>query len=86
MTDNGAGTGPSELLNLERFVGLVNQLDALGYQPRVSPHWVVQFASRLVQTTSIHQQIVLSTWSPRSRLGKGYGGPSGGHGGDSAGV
>ena len=42
--DNGAGTGvTSRTIDVEEFIGLVNQLDVAGYHPRVNALWRPEF-------------------------------------------
>jgi len=72
--DNGAGTGAGAigLLDTERFIGLVNQLDQRGYDPRVNPFWQVQFGPGYVSTGHQPRQVQLYTWTPSSSDMTGY--------------
>jgi hypothetical protein len=72
VTDADAGAPDDVLLDLERYIGLVNQLDARGYRPRVSPFWRAQFGPRLVDGTVVRPEVVLSTWTPDAPSAAGY--------------
>jgi hypothetical protein len=71
--DNGAGTGATaRLLDVERFVGLVNRLDQFGYHPTVNHFWKAQFGPGYQSTGSEDRSIQLSTWEPASPGEPGY--------------
>ena len=71
--DNGAGTGTTaRLLDVERFVGLVNRLDQFGYHPTVNHFWKAQFGPGYQSTGTEDRSIELSTWEPSSPGEEGY--------------
>jgi hypothetical protein len=70
--DNGAGTGTGRLLDVERFVGLVNRLDQSGYRPTVNHFWKAQFGPGYLTTGSEDRSVELGTWHPSSPGGPGY--------------
>ncbi len=73
--DNGAGTQLTGLLDTEEFIGLVNQLDAHGYHPRVNHLWRAQFGPGYVApASSAPRQVQLYTWAPTSSRLPGYAG------------
>lgn len=71
-TELGVQDNGLSLIGTERFIGLVNQLDQKGYQPRVSPFWQAQFGPRLVTETTPARNVVLDPYSPKSPGSKGY--------------
>jgi hypothetical protein len=71
--DNGAGSnGQSKIIDLEEFIGLVNQLDVAGYQPRVNPFWKAEFGPGYLANGHKRRVILLSTWTPNSHRVPGY--------------
>ncbi len=70
--DNGAGTGAGRLLDVERFVGLVNRLDQSGYHPTVNHFWKAQFGPGYLTTGTEDRSVELGTWSPSSVAEPGY--------------
>jgi hypothetical protein len=72
VNDNGAGTGLNQLLATEEFIGLVNQLDQHGYQPRVNQLWKTEFGPGYLTTGADPRQVQLSTWTPSSARRPGY--------------
>ena len=75
--DAGAGTSTTKLLDTERFIGLVNVLDARGYRPTVNHIWKVEFGPGYRETGSEPRQVTLSTWDPTSPTLPGYVGKAG---------
>jgi hypothetical protein len=73
VNDGGAGTGlASRLLDVEKFVGLVNLLDQEGYQPKVNRFWSAQFGPGFEATGKEKRAIELDTWTPKSPDVPGY--------------
>ncbi len=74
VNDSGAGqaTNNSQLLDVEKFIGLVNQLDVLGYHPTVNRVWRAQFGPGFEATGSERHSIELRTWHPASPASPGY--------------
>jgi hypothetical protein len=70
--DNGAGNGRAKIIDLEEFIGLVNQLDVAGYQPRVNPFWKAEFGPGYLANGHKRRVILLSTWKPSSLRAPGY--------------
>jgi hypothetical protein len=70
--DAGAGTPETRLIDTEEFIGLVNQLDELGYRPKVNDFWRVQFGPGYLATGREERRIGLSTWTPVSLGEPGY--------------
>jgi hypothetical protein len=67
------GDGGLGLLQTEEFVGVVNQLDLLGYQPRVNKFWLTEFGSDyVVGPRGTHWYVALIPWSPRAPRFLGY--------------
>jgi hypothetical protein len=75
--DNGAGTGTSELVDTEEFIGLVNQLDQSGFHPKVNHVWKPEFGPGYLTTNHEDRQIQLYTWTPSSPSKPGYVGRAG---------
>lgn len=63
--------GPN-LANTEEFIGVVVQLHALGYQPKVNAFWRSQFGSRLVSSGQERTQILLTDWTSSSAKLPGF--------------
>jgi hypothetical protein len=73
VNDGGAGTDPaSRLLDVEKFVGLVNLLDQEGYQPTVNRFWSTQFGPGFEASGKERRAIELDTWTPSSPHRPGY--------------
>jgi hypothetical protein len=70
--DNGAGKARSRILDLEAFIGLVNQLDVAGYQPRVNPFWKAEFGPGYLANGHKRRVVLLSTWKPSAVRAPGY--------------
>ena len=70
--DAGAGTSETQLLDLERFIGLVNELDRKGYRPKVNHLWRAQFGPGYQASGHEASSFVLETWTPRSPGSPGY--------------
>ena len=61
-----------QLIPTEEFIGLVNQLDARGYRPRVNSFWQAQFGAGFHSDGHDGRQVELSQWSPASPAMHGY--------------
>ncbi|MGO9029812.1 MAG: hypothetical protein ACLQOZ_14425 [Acidimicrobiales bacterium] len=61
-----------DLIPTEQFIGLVDQLDQLGYHPRVNSFWKAQFGPGYQTTGHENRQVELSQWSPASPAMTGY--------------
>lgn len=72
IEDAGAGTATTQLLDVERFLGLVNQLDKAGYQPKVNAFWRPQLGPSFLAGEGVTSVVTLSTWSPTSTSTAGY--------------
>ena len=70
--DNGAGTGITKTIDVEEFIGLVNQLDVAGYHPRVNPLWRPEFGPGYLANGTKRRVVLLSTWQPTSTRAAGY--------------
>jgi hypothetical protein len=70
--DNGAGNGRAKIIDLEEFIGLVNQLDVAGYHPRVNPFWKAEFGPGYLANGHKRRVVLLSTWKPSSHQEPGY--------------
>jgi hypothetical protein len=70
--DNGAGTRITKIIDVEEFIGLVNQLDIAGYRPRVNALWKPEFGPGYLATGKKRRVVLLSTWTPNSPLAPGY--------------
>lgn len=71
--DNGAGTGvTSRTIDVEEFIGLVNQLDVAGYHPRVNALWRPEFGPGYLANGKKRRVVLLSTWRPTSGRAAGY--------------
>ena len=77
VNDAGAGTEATQLLDTERFIGLVNELDRRGYQTRVNSFWKAQFGESLVSRGNIRQRIILKTAVADSSARQGFVGTAG---------
>ncbi len=73
VNDSGAGATPGHrLLDLEKFIGLVNQLDQRGYHPRVNRLWRAQFGPGFESTGREDRSVELRTWTRSSPSTPGY--------------
>ncbi len=72
------GVDWDNLVAVEEFIGLVDELDARGYHPRVSPFWTVQFGHAYVGSGTGMTTVSLSRWTPASPREHGYRGRAGG--------
>jgi hypothetical protein len=70
--DNGAGTGISKTIDVEEFIGLVNQLDIAGYHPRVNALWRPEFGPGYLANGMKRRVVLLSPWNPTSARAAGY--------------
>ena len=70
--DAGAGTADTQLIDTEEFIGLVNQLDRDGLQPRVNAFWKAQFGPGYLTDGSESRVVGLSTWTAASPVSTGY--------------
>lgn len=70
--DSGAGSASTQLIDSERFIGLVNQLDLHGYHPKVNAFWRAQFGPGYLSDGKEGQVILLVTWSPEVTRQAGY--------------
>ena len=70
--DAGAGTADTQLIDTEEFIGLVNQLDRDGLQPRVNAFWKAQFGPGYLTDGTESRVVGLSTWTPASPSSTGY--------------
>ena len=70
-----AGLG---LVETEEFIGVVNQLDRLGYHPKVNKFWITEFGPGYVSGAHIHWYVALLPWSPSAPGLTGYVGRVGG--------
>jgi hypothetical protein len=70
--DAGAGTADTQLIDTEEFIGLVNQLDREGLQPRVNAFWKAQFGPGYLTDGTESRVVGLSTWTPASPSSSGY--------------
>ena len=68
INDN-LGTGP---LDVERFIGLVNELDRQGFSPKVNKVWRAQFGPGYLASGHEDASFVLKTWTPSSPSTPGY--------------
>ena len=60
------------LLGVEQFIGLVNQLDEQGYDPKVNTAWKAQFGTRFLATGHEASRVELSPWSASATRSPGY--------------
>jgi len=72
VEDAGAGTADTQLIDLEEFIGLVNQLDRAGLAPRVDAFWRAQFGPGYITDGTESRVVGLSTWTPASPSSTGY--------------
>lgn len=72
------GVDWADLVAVEEFIGLVDELDARGFHPRVSPFWTVQFGNAYVGSGTGMATVSLSQWTPAARREPGYVGRAGG--------
>ncbi len=70
--DGGAGTKDTQLLDTEEFIGLVNQLDRLGYHPTVNQFWKSQLGPGYRTDGTETRVVGLTTWTPASLSLPGY--------------
>jgi hypothetical protein len=70
--DGGAGTALTQLLDTERFIGLVNILDRDGYRPTVNHVWRAEFGPDYVDERPQPRTIALTTWTASSPSLPGY--------------
>ncbi len=79
VNDSGAGADDeSRLLNVEKFIGLVNRLDESGYRPKVNSLWRAEFGPGFQAHGDEGKAIELTTWTPTSATKPGYLGRVGG--------
>ena len=69
-------SGP-DLIQLEEFIGLVNQLDARGVHPSVSQFWRAQFGTSYVASGHERVSVLLTPWQRASTSLPGYVGRAG---------
>ncbi|MHB1518967.1 MAG: hypothetical protein ACYDDZ_02860 [Acidimicrobiales bacterium] len=72
VNDAGAGGRRNELLDVERFIGLVDALDVAGFHPKVNSFWRAQFGPGYLSRGTEGHRIGLSTWTPSSQRLPGY--------------
>ncbi|MBF6558306.1 MAG: hypothetical protein IVW52_19575 [Acidimicrobiales bacterium] len=73
VNDGGAGRDPrSQLLGVEKFIGVVNQLDERGYRPAVNQFWRAQFGPGFEADGTEGHSVELTTWTPASPAQPGY--------------
>ncbi len=73
VNDGGAGsTAGNKLLDVEKFIGLVNRLDQLGFHPKVNKFWTAQFGPGFQADGSEVRAIELGTWTPAAPALPGY--------------
>ncbi len=73
VNDGGAGRDPrSQLLDVEKFIGLVNQLDERGYHPAVNQFWRAQFGPGFEADGAEDHSVELTTWTASSPARPGY--------------
>jgi len=75
VSDDRAGAGgPNwiQLIDIERFVGLVNRLDHGGYRPVVNPFWKSEFGPGFLAGGHERWVVHLATWRPSSPALPGY--------------
>ena len=70
--DAGAGSASTKLLDVERFIGLVNELDRQGFSPKVNKVWRAQFGPGYQASGHEDASFVLETWTPSSPSTPGY--------------
>jgi hypothetical protein len=70
--DAGAGSVRTGLLDTERFIGLVNDLDQRGYHPTVNAFWKAQFGPGYLSTGHEERFVTLATWTAASPAAAGY--------------
>jgi hypothetical protein len=63
--------GP-DLLGTERFVGVVNLLDAEGYRPKVGGFWTDLVGPGFLSTGREPTEVSFGRWTPRSPSSPGY--------------
>jgi hypothetical protein len=66
------GDGGLDLLDTEEFIGVVNQFDVRGYDPKVNHFWRTEFGSSYVTPGGVHWHVVLLPWAPTSPALVGY--------------
>jgi hypothetical protein len=62
----------ADLLGTERFVGVVNLLDAQGYDPKVGGFWIDLFGPGFLATGREPTQVSIGRWTPSSPSSPGY--------------
>jgi hypothetical protein len=74
VNDSGAGrtTDDSRLLDVEKFIGLVNLLSVRGYHPTVNGAWRAEFGPGFEADGTEDHAIELHTWTPGSPSLPGY--------------
>ncbi len=72
VSDWGAGAPATQLLDVERFIGLVDALDQQGDHPTVSGFWRAQFGPGFVSDGTEQQSVLLTTWGPAAPGTPGY--------------
>ncbi len=70
--DAGAGSAGTQLLDTERFIGLVNVLDQRGYHPTVNAFWKAQFGPGYLSDGHEERVVTLATWTAASAASPGY--------------
>ena len=71
------GPGSIQLIDIERFVGLVNRLDQDGYHPVVSSFWKAEFGPGYLTNGRESWVVQVATWRPSSPALPGYRGKVG---------
>ena len=73
VNDGRAGTSQDDvLINIERFLGLVNALDRDGYKPQVNKFWLVEVGPGYFDNGTAARSVLLTTWTPASPSRDGY--------------
>jgi hypothetical protein len=67
-----------DLIETEEFIGVVNQLDVLGYHPKVNHFWRTEFGNAYITPGGLHWHVDLLPWSPTAPGLRGYVGRVGG--------
>jgi len=73
VNDSGAGTtAGSQLIDVEKFIGLVDELDQSGFHPRVNHFWRAEFGPGFEANGTESRSIELGTWRSSSSQKPGY--------------